>query len=146
MNQSYLANYSESVDIKHMQFKLRPQATTSCHWLNFEKIRLSVAIVYLFILPVLFKVCDLPPALVRSYKCFKKKPHLKTLKRQQHFTSNMERSVHLTGPIEKLLSNEHKGYACFYIPDKGLQIGSYKTVLFLPHDKIMHLLNRKTLP
>ena len=58
MNQSYLANYSESVDIKHMQFKLRPQATTSCHWLNFEKIRLSVAIVYLFILPVLFDKVD----------------------------------------------------------------------------------------
>ena len=37
-----------------MELKLGAQATTSTHWLTLGKIRLSVAIVYLFILPVLY--------------------------------------------------------------------------------------------
>ena len=37
-----------------MELKLGAQATTSNHWLTLGKIRLSVAIVYLFILPVLY--------------------------------------------------------------------------------------------
>lgn len=96
----------------------------------------------------LFGIIDPPKAQSSLFKVFKntKKHHLKGLMMQKFGEDPEERSVNLKGPISKLYSKEHSGYACFFIPEKGLQHAKTASVCFLPHVAIAELMSRDTLP
>ena len=95
----------------------------------------------------LFRIIDHPKAQSSLFKVFKntKKPHLKGLKMKEFGMVREERSVNFIGPISKLYSREHSGYACFFIPAKGLQHALYGNVFFLPHAAITNLMAKGTL-